>query len=115
MKAIKNGEKKITEEEVYENINLYNGLMVSNYKHLIDIMNEYIYEVELLGGKSNYLNSFIEEYNNLTATEIQSVMSDKLQPDKLLTVVVGNSQVLKPVFKEAGYEVEVIKKGNDGF
>ncbi|MFW5980046.1 MAG: M16 family metallopeptidase [Bacillota bacterium] len=109
MEAIKTGNKEITEEELSENINLYNGLLPSSYKHSIDIINEYIYETEFLGVKGDYLNSFIEEYNSLNADEVQKVMEENLKPDKLLTVVVGNSEKLESVFKEAGYEVEVIK------
>ena len=108
MRAIKTAKKEITEEEVTENINLYNGLLPSNYKYLVSIMNGYIYETVLLGEKNDYLNSFIEEYNSLTDSEVQRVMADKLQPDKLLTVVVGNSKKLKPVFEDAGYEVRII-------
>ncbi|MGM0437487.1 MAG: M16 family metallopeptidase [Bacillota bacterium] len=109
MKAIKNDEKEITEEELKENINLYNGLLPSNYKHPIDIIDGYIYETELLGEEGDYLNRFIEEYNSLLAGEVQSVMKDNLKPDKLLTVVVGNSDRLESVFKEAGYKIEVIQ------
>ena len=109
MKAIKNAEKEITEEELKENINLYNGLLPSNYKYPIDIIDGYIYKTELLGEEGDYLNRFIKEYNNLSPDEVQNVMEDNLKPDKLLTVVVGNSEKLKSVFKEAGYKVEVIQ------
>lgn len=109
MEEIKTGNKEITEEELNENINLYNGLLPSSYKHSIDVINDYIYKTELLGVEDAHLNSFIEEYNSLNSEEVQKVMEEKLKPDKLLTVVVGNSQVLKPVFKENGYEVKVVK------
>ncbi|MFW5992229.1 MAG: insulinase family protein, partial [Halanaerobiaceae bacterium] len=58
------------------------------------------------GEKGDYLNSFIEEYNNLTVAEVQRVMEENLEPDKMLTVVVGKSEKLETVFKEAGFEVE---------
>ena len=109
MEAIKSGEKKITKEEVDESINLYNGLLPSNYKYPISIISDYIYKVEMLGENEDYLESFIDEYNNLKAEEVQKVMADNFYPDKLLKVVVGNSEKLKPAFEEAGYEVEVIQ------
>ncbi|MFW5873661.1 MAG: M16 family metallopeptidase, partial [Bacillota bacterium] len=109
MEVIKNGENKITKKEVEENINLYNGLLPSNHKYPIKSMNDFIYEVELLGKNQDYLENFIEEYNNLKAEKVQGVMEDNLHPDKLLKVVVGNSEKLEPVFEEAGYEVKVIE------
>ena len=109
MTAIKTTEKPITAEEIKESINLYNGLLPSDYKYPIDIINEYIYKTELLNENDDYLNDFIDEYNNLTAQEVQSVMEEYLKPDKLLTVVVGDSGQLKKVFKKAGYKVKIIK------
>ncbi|MFW6381496.1 MAG: M16 family metallopeptidase [Bacillota bacterium] len=109
MQAIKQGTEPITEEELSKNINLYNGLFPENYQTRIRVLDRVIYHCELLDRSQDYINQFIQEYNQLEPAEVQRVFADNAYPGELTTVIVGNKDDVLPAFKEKGIEVEVIK------
>jgi zinc protease len=108
MKKIKNGTQPFKEEELFENINLYNAIFPKAYQHQIDVLNEIVYQKEYNNNSENYLNDFIKQYNGLEAFEVQSIFAEELYPDIIFTVIVGPAEKITPQFKESGIEIEVI-------
>ena len=109
MELIKNGSALITEQELFNNVNLYNAFFPQSYKHKINIMSDLVYKIEALGESENAINEFVAEYNGLSAAEAQRVFSEHIFPDRFLTVIVGNKDQILPAFLEQEIEVEVIE------
>jgi len=109
MISIKNGEKKIKEDELFKIINLYNAFFPKSYKSKLSVINRIIYNVELEGRDVDYINKVIKEYNQLSATKAQKVFTEYSYPQRFLTVIVGNKEKILPKFKEQGIDVEVVE------
>lgn len=109
MNQIKSGNKPITEEELFTNINFYNAFFPQSYRYQINVMSELLYDIEVLGKDENSINDFVAEYNALTADEAQRVFSEHTYPERFLTVIVGQKDQILPVFVEQGIEVQVIE------
>jgi len=109
MLGIKEGEKVITEEELFVNVNLYNALFPKSYKTQINVLSELVYDIEVIGDGEDSINEFINEYNELTAIEVQEVFAEHTYPDRFLTVIVGRKDDILPVFEENEIEVELIE------
>jgi zinc protease len=60
----------------------------------------------------DYPPSFIFDYQKqikaTTAADVQRVANQYLQPDKILTLIVGNGKVLQPNLKDLGEKVQTI-------
>lgn len=108
MRKIKNGEKPLKEEELFENINLYNAVFPKSYQHQIDVLDEIVYQKEFYNKSDDYLNNFIKQYNGLEVAAVQRIFAEDLYPQILFTVIVGPKEKILPQFEEAGLEVEVI-------
>lgn len=108
MLKITKAEKSLQEEELFENINLYNAVFPKAYQHQIDVLDELIYQKEFYNHSDDYLNDFIKQYNGLEAEQVQQIFAEELYPDILFTVIVGPKEKIIPQFEEAGLEVEVI-------
>lgn len=108
MLKIKSKENPFKEEELFENINLYNAVFPKSYQHQIDVLDEIVYQKEFYNDSDDYLNDFIEQYNGLEVEEVQQIFAEELYPEILFTVIVGPKEKILPQFEEAGLEVEVI-------
>ncbi len=108
MLKIKESQKPFTEDELFENVNLYNAVFPKAYQHQINVLDEIVYQREFNNNSDNYLNSFIRQYNGLEAAEVQQIFAEDLYPEILFTVIVGPKEKIMPQFKEAGLEVELI-------
>ena len=108
MSAIKNGENKITEKELAENINLYNALLPKSYQNKVDVLGQVIYNSEIRGRKVDYINQFINKYNQLTAQKAQQTFAKYSYPNKFFTVIVGNKEEILPQFKSENINIKVI-------
>lgn len=108
MLKITTGEKPFAEEELFENINLYNAIFPKAYQHQIDVLDEIIYQIEFNNNSDNYLNNFIKQYNGLEAAEVEKIFAEELYPEIIFTVIVGPADKIRPQFEKAGIEVEVI-------
>ncbi|GAB6100554.1 pitrilysin family protein [Halanaerocella petrolearia] len=109
MITIKQGEQEITEEELFEVVNLYNALFPKSYQSKLKVLNEVMYNVELRNREVDYMNQFIEKYNTLDQSEVQQVFAQYSRPDQFLTVIVGNKKDILPQFKEQEIDVKVIE------
>ena len=112
MLKIKNEEKPFEEEELFENINLYNAVFPKAYQHQIDVLDEIVYQKEFNNHTDEYLNNFVKQYNGLEVSEVQRIFAEDLYPKILFTVIVGPKEKILPQFEEAGVEVEVIESKN---
>lgn len=109
MSLIKNGEKKIKENELFKIINLYNAFFPKSYKTKLSVINRVIRDVELQGRDIDYINKVIEEYNQLSASKAQKVFAEYSYPQRFLTVIVGRKEEILPQFEEQGIDVEVVE------
>lgn len=110
MRAIKNEDQPIKEDELFEIVNLYNGwLLPKSYKDKVQVLRDVIYNCEIRGRQPDYFNQFISQYNDLTAEQVQKAFKEFTYPERFFTVIVGNKEDILPVFKKAGIEVEVVK------
>lgn len=109
MLAIKEGRQRISEEELFRNVNLYNALFPKSYKNQINVLSDLMFDIEVMGKGEDSLNDFIREYNSLTADQVQEVFAKHTFPEKILTVIVGRKEDILPVFQEQGLEVEVVE------
>lgn len=109
MNLIKSGKNPIKEKELFENVNLYNAVFPKAYKEQIEVLDKLMYEIEFRSNTEQYINKLIEEYNGLTAEEVQNVFSEELYPEIVLTVIVGPKDRILPIFREKNIEVEVIE------
>ncbi|MBM7556114.1 M16 family metallopeptidase [Halanaerobacter jeridensis] len=108
MSAIKTAKNKITKKELEENINLYNALLPKSYQQQVDILGQIIYNAEIRGRQVDYVNQFITEYNQLTASEVQQTFAQHTYPQRFLTVIVANKKEVVPQFKAQGIDIEVV-------
>ncbi len=102
------GKINFKKEEVFEIINQWNAYIPESYKNKSDILNYIISTVEIDGRDKNYINNYIQEYNKVTAEDVQEAFSTHVYPDKFFTVIVGKVSDILPQFKEKGIEVQVI-------
>ncbi len=109
MLAIKEGKKAISENELFRIVNLYNAFFPRTYKEEITVLADIMYAREILGESDNYINEYIEEYNNLTAAQVQEVFARDTFPERFLTVIVGRKEDILPAFQEQGIEVELVE------
>lgn len=106
---IKNGTEAFKEEELFENINLYNAIFPKAYQHQIDVLDQIVYQKEFNNKSEQYINDIIKQYNGLEVEEVQKIYAEELYPEIIFTVIVGPKEEILPQFKEAGLEVEVIE------
>jgi len=107
MVKIRSGEKKISEKELRTKVNFYNGLFPSAFKDKVDILSSEIVDMEVRKRGSGYISKFVKEYNELTQARAQKVFTDNTFPEDFVIVVLGKKEILEPLFKEKGFEVEV--------
>ena len=108
MLKIKNRKEPFKEDELFENINLYNAVFPKAYQHQIDVLDEIVYQMEFYNNSENYINNFVKQYNGLEVGEVQRIFAEDLYPKILFTVIVGPKDKILPQFEDAGLEVEVI-------
>ena len=108
MRAIKSGDQPIKEEELFEIVNLYNGLLPKSYKDKAQVVRNVMYNCEIRGRQPDYFNQFISQYNDLTAEQVQKSFKEFTYPEQFFTVIVGNKEDILPVFKEEGIKVNVV-------
>ncbi|ADL13014.1 M16 family metallopeptidase [Acetohalobium arabaticum] len=111
MLSIKRGKNKISEDELFKIINRYNALFPKVYNSKLSILNKVIYNAEIRDRKPNYMNEYIQEYNNLDAATAQKVFAEYTYPNRFLTVIVGKKQDILPEFENQGIDVEVVEIG----
>lgn len=109
MRQIKNNENPITDEELFENINLYNAVFPKAYKEKIAVLDELMYQIEIRNKTEDYINNFIDQYNGLSATEVQQIFAEEIYPEIMMTVIVGPKNEIIPVFENAGIDFEVVE------
>ncbi len=109
MLVIKEGHQPISKEELFRNVNLYNALFPKSYKKQINILAELMYDIEVVGKGEDAINDFIQEYNSLSAEQVQAVFADYTYPERFLTVIVGRKEDILPAFQKQGLEVEVVE------
>ncbi|MGM0472472.1 MAG: M16 family metallopeptidase [Bacillota bacterium] len=110
MRVLKEEQNQITEEELFNVINLYNAYFPKRYQTQISILDQLIYNKELRNRRPDYINHYIEQYNNLELTKVQKAFSQYTYPERLVTVIVANQEEVVPQFKEAGLEVQVVEE-----
>lgn len=107
--AIIDGERPIKEEELFRIVNQYNAFYPQSYQNQISILSKLIYDIEIMGEKGDTINSFVKEYNDLTAAQVQEVFVEHTFLERFLTVIVGRKDNILPAFEEKGIEVEVVE------
>jgi len=105
---IKERKDIISEKEVFEIINRRNALFPKGYQYTEDVFASVINNRELMDRSPNYINQYIEAYNNISATEVQKAFAEYTYPDRFLTVIVGKKEDILPQFQEQDVKVEVI-------
>lgn len=108
MLAISEGKEEISEEELFMNVNLYNALFPKAYKNQLSVLSKLMFDIEFMDEDEDSINSFVKEYNELTASQVQEVFVEHTYPERFLTVIVARKDDILPVFQEQGIEVEVI-------
>jgi zinc protease len=109
MRALKTGQKKVTEEEVFKLINRANALYPESFRYKDAIITSLIENVELKNHAANYFNQYIVAYNRVTAAKAQAALERWLFPEKLFTVIVGKKEDILPAFQKTGIKVDVVK------
>lgn len=109
MLTIKEGKEKISEEELFRNINLYNAFFPKAYTNQISVLAQLMYDQEIMGKGEDSINALIREYNGLTAARVQEVFTEHTFPERFLTVIVGRKEDILPAFEEQGLAVEVVE------
>ncbi|NLY91104.1 MAG: insulinase family protein [Firmicutes bacterium] len=109
MLAIKEGEAKIGEEELFKIVNLYNAFYPKAYTTQISVLKQLMYNQEILGKGEDSINALIREYNSLSAARVQEVFAEHTFPERFLTVIVGRKDHILPAFEEHGLAVEVVE------
>jgi len=104
MRAIKDGERPITEEELFEVVNLYNAQFPDAYRDTISILDSVAFNAEIRGRNPNYVNEFIQAYNSLTADVVNQVFSEHAHPDRLFAVIVGLKDKIVEDLERNGYK-----------
>ncbi|TDX52745.1 M16 family metallopeptidase [Orenia marismortui] len=109
MLAIKEGKRKIKKGELFEIVNLYNAFYPKAYSSKLKVLNQLMYNVEIMNREVDYINDFIEEYNSLSQKEVQKVFSKYSYPNKFITVIVGRKEEILPIFKDKDIDIKVIE------
>lgn len=99
----------ITKDELFKTVNFFNALLPKFYVEKIDVIESVVLSVEIWGESANKVNENIKRYNNMTAETAQRIFEKNLDPDRFLTVILGQKEKLVPQFEEAGIPVEVIE------
>jgi zinc protease len=108
MNLVKSAKEPFTEEELFENVNLYNAIFPKAYKEDIAILDKIAYEVEIRGNSDQYINRFIKQYNGLEAEEVQNIFTDDLYPEIIMSVIVGPGEKIADVLEENNVDYEMI-------
>lgn len=109
MLSIKKGKNKISEDELFKIVNRYNALFPKTYKSKLSILNKVIYDTEIRDIEPDYINKYIQQYNNLDAAEVQKAFKKYTYPDRFLTVIVGKKGKILPQFKKKGIDLKVVE------
>lgn len=112
MKAIKSGARPITDQELFDVINLYNAQFPDAYKDTISILDSVAFNVEIRKRSANYVNEFIQRYNSLKVDKANEVFSKYTYPEKFFVVLVGiKDKIIEDLKKNKieGFEVIELK------
>ncbi|HMA69444.1 MAG TPA: pitrilysin family protein [Candidatus Mcinerneyibacterium sp.] len=103
-------EKKdpIKEKELFEIINLYNGIFPKFYKTKNQVLSTVLYNLEIRGRSADYTNKYIKKFNNLTLDEVQGAFEKYTNPDNFFTVIVGNKKDILPQLEENNIDVKIV-------
>ncbi|HPE21333.1 MAG TPA: hypothetical protein PLV02_08345, partial [Candidatus Mcinerneyibacteriales bacterium] len=99
----------ITKDELFKTVNFFNALLPKFYVEKIDVIESVVLSVEIWGESADTVNENIKRYNNMTAETAQRIFEKNLDPDRFITVILGQKEKLVPQFEEAGIPVEVIE------
>ena len=99
----------ITKDELFKTVNFFNALMPKFYVEKINVIESVILSVEIWGESANRVNENIKRYNNMSAEMAQRVFEKNLDPDRFITVILGQKEKIVPQFEKAGIPVEVIE------
>ena len=109
MLAIKEGEEKISAEELFKNVNLYNAFFPKSYTNQISVLAKLMFDQEIMDKEKDSINNFIKAYNDLTPAQVQEVFVKHTLPERFFTLIVGKKADILPAFQEQGLAVEVIE------
>lgn len=109
MNAITSKTKAITDQELFEMVNLYNAQFPAYYKDVSTVLDNIVFNLEIRKRGKNYLNEFVKQYNKLTAAKVQADFIKYVKPDNFITVIIGKKEAILPQFEEKGIKVEVIE------
>lgn len=107
--SVVEGENPIQDKELFRIVNQYNAFFPQSYKDQINVLTDIMFDIEIMGKDEDPINNFIQEYNNLSASEVQEVFVKNAYPERFLTVIVGRKDEVLPSFEEKGIKVEVIE------
>ena len=75
----------------------------------INVIESVILSVEIWGESADRVNENIKRYNSMSAEMAQRVFEKNLDPDRFITVILGQKEKIVPQFEKAGIPVEVIE------
>jgi zinc protease len=107
--SIKEGDEKISAEELFKNVNCYNAFFPKSYRNQISVLAKLMFDQEIMGKEKDSINNFIKAYNDLTPAEVQEVFAKHTFPERFFTLIVGKKEEILPAFLEQGLAVEVIE------
>ncbi len=99
----------ITKDELFKTVNFFNALMPKFYVEKINVIESVVLSVEIWGESADRVNENIKRYNNMSAEMAQRVFEKNLDPDRFITVILGQKEKIVPQFEKAGIPVEVIE------
>ena len=99
----------ITKDELFKTVNFFNALMPKFYVEKINVIESVILSVEIWGESADRVNENIKRYNSMSAEMAQRVFEKNLDPDRFITVILGQKEKIVPQFEKAGIPVEVIE------
>jgi zinc protease len=103
------GKLKMSDAEVFKEINRFNALLPESYRDRDSLIWDTILNTEVKKRDKNYINQYIQLYNEVTAEKAEQAFTKYFFPEKLFTVIVGNKETVLPQLKEAGVTVELIE------
>ncbi len=109
MTAITSKTKNITDQELFEMVNLYNAQFPAYYKDVSTVLDNVVFNIEIRPRGKNYLNDYIKSFNQLNAPKVQESFIKHVHPDRFVTVIVGNKEAILPQFEAKGVKVDVIE------
>ncbi|MFH1131415.1 MAG: pitrilysin family protein, partial [Pseudomonadota bacterium] len=74
----------------------------------IDQLASALATAQIHGLKDAYVSEYPLRVNQLTATDLANAAKQKLHPDQLIAVIVGNADKVAPLLKTAGIKFELI-------